>query len=80
MSSFQHTASVAALLIGRSHNADAILVFADNWGRLVVSDVSIKSFEFWMPCFMRPISLQRGFPFSVGCAVPRRSETDSFSG
>ena len=69
-----------SLLIGRSLNADVNLVLVDDGAQLVVTDVVI-SFEIGWPRFMRLISLKRGFLFfSAVSVVPRRSETDSFSG
>ena len=41
-----HSNIGASLLIGRSLNADVNLVLVDDWGRLVVADVTVKSYEF----------------------------------
>ena len=42
MSSLQHSAAVAALLIGHRLKADVNLVLIDEGGQLVMADVTIK--------------------------------------
>ena len=41
-----HSSVGIPLLIGRSVNADVILVLADDAGLLVVAEIGVKSFEF----------------------------------
>ena len=36
------------MLVGRSLHADVDFVFAGDKGRLVVADVAVKSFKFWL--------------------------------
>ena len=43
-----HSKVGVSQLVGHSLNADVNLVFADERGWLVVADVAIKSFEFWV--------------------------------
>ena len=43
------------LLIRRSLNADVNQILADDWGRLVVADVAVKSFEFRVAAVYAPI-------------------------
>ena len=42
------TSTGVSLLIGHSLNADVNLVLADDGGQLIVANVAIKSFEFWV--------------------------------
>ena len=37
-----------SLLVGRSLDADVDIVFAGDGGRMVVADVAVKSFKFWL--------------------------------
>ena len=43
-----------SLLVGPSLNADVNLVFANDGGRLVVGEVAVKSFEFWVTAVYAP--------------------------
>ena len=55
LSEFNSRCSVGvSLLIGRSLNADVNLVLADNGGRVVVTDVAVKSFKFQVVVFYAP--------------------------
>ena len=51
-----------SLLVGRSLNAIVNLVFANDGGRLVVADVPVKNFEFYVVAVYAP-----------SCAGERRS-------
>ena len=46
-----------SLLVGRGLNAIVNLVFEDDRGRLVVADVAVKSFEFWVVAAYAPNSV-----------------------
>ena len=46
------------LLIGRNLDTD-VNVFADDGDRLIVADVAVKSFEFWVAA----VYASRGLPF-----------------
>ena len=49
-----------SLLVGRSLDADVNVVFAGDRGRLVVADVAVKSFEFWLVMVYAPnIAVER---------------------
>ena len=51
-------------LIGRSLNTDVNLVLADDRSQLVVADVAVKNFEFWVVAVYAPnIDLERVFIF-----------------
>ena len=49
-----HSSIGVFLLIGHSLNADVNLVLADDRGQLVVADIAIKSFEFWVAAVYVP--------------------------
>ena len=55
-----------SLLIGPSFNTDVNLVLTDDRGQLVVADIAVKVLSSGWSSFMRPILLQRGFPFIGG--------------
>ena len=55
-----------SLPVGRSLHADVDDVFAGDGGRLVVADVSVKSFKFRLVAVYAPNIAVRGFPFLVG--------------
>ena len=64
------------LLIECSLNANVNLAFADDGGRLIIGDVAVKSFEFWVVAVYVPyVIAETLFLLTVG-AVPGRSETD----
>ena len=49
-----------SLLIGCSLNADVNLILADDGGQLVVADVAVRRFEFWMPAvYAHKIAVER---------------------
>ena len=57
-----YSSSEITWLIGHSFNADINLVIADNGGWLVVADVVVKSFEFWVVVVYAPnIAAERVF-------------------
>ena len=43
-----------SLLFGRSFDADVNVVFAGDEGQLVVADVAVKSFKFWLVAIYEP--------------------------
>ena len=70
-----------SVLNGLSLNADVNLILADDGDRLIEADVAVKSFEFWVGAVYTPnITAVEVYFFSAVSTVPRRSETDSFSG
>ena len=54
-----------SLLIGRSLNAIVDLVFADDKGRLVVADVAVKRFMFWVVTVYAPNSISDNWSHSL---------------
>ena len=55
LSAYSNHCSVGVfLLIGRSLDANVNLVITGDRGRLVVADVAIKNFEFWMVVVYAP--------------------------
>ena len=82
LSTYSSRSSVgSSLLIGRSLNAHVNLMIADDRGQLVVADAAVKSFEFRViEVYASNIAAEKVSFFVAVSAVPRRSETDSFSG
>ena len=70
-----------SLLVGRILNADINFVFAGDGGRLVVADVTVKSFKFRLVVVYAPnIVAERVSFFSSVGAVPGRYEAASVNG
>ena len=69
-----------SLQIRRDLDADVNVVFAVDWGRLVVVDVAIKSFKLRVTVVYAPYIAPKGASFSTVGTIPRRSEAASFSG
>ena len=80
MSFFQHSVVAVVLRSPCSLNADVDLIFAGDGRRLVVADVTVKSFAFRLVAVhvLNYIGGRRSF-FSVVGTVPRRFKVDSFS-
>ena len=71
-----------SLIVRCSFDADLNVVFAGDGDRLIVADVAVKSFKFLVVAVYAPnIAGERtSFFFLTVGAIPRRSETASFSG
>ena len=71
----------STLLVGRSLDGDVDVVFAGDGGRLVVADVTVKSFKFRLVVVYTPnFAAERNFFFLSVSAVPRRFEAASLTG
>ena len=74
------TSAGISLLVGRSLDADADVVFAGDGGRLVLADVAVKSFKFGLVAVYASNIAAERISFFVGGAVPGRYEASSLNG